>query len=78
VLYDALQSVPQNDGLNREYWEACLVHVSSGIIRRLLPAAELEANNPSFAQNDDRIIVFDLLDYNKGAAAIGLSTFLDR
>ncbi len=72
LVYDAFNSVPQGGGKAREYWEVNLLDVAHAVTVRLFPPQPdgISFANPSFAQNNDGYIVFDLLDYNAGSVKI--------
>jgi len=72
LVYDAFNSVPQSGGKAREYWEVNLLDVANAVTVRLFPPQPdgISFANPSFAQNNDGYIVFDLLDYNANSDRI--------
>lgn len=72
LVYDAFNSVPQSGGKAREYWEVNLLDVANVVTVRLFPPQPdgISFANPSFAQNNDGYIVFDLLDYNTSSDKI--------
>lgn len=72
LLYDAFNRVPNSEGGAIEYWDVNLVDVKTGIITPFYPSLPegVSIGNPSFAQNSDLNIVFDLFDANNNAYAV--------
>jgi Zn-dependent metalloprotease len=79
LVYDAY-NVVQASGDTLGYWDINLIDVESGKISALFAALPegVHMGNPSFAQVNDRYLVFDLFDDNVGANEIGVVDLFER
>lgn len=74
LVYDAFNSIVNNDGDNIEYWNVGFIKVwdnetngfGSGKIQKLFPSLpdNVSIGNPSFAKNSPEIIVYDYFNEN--------------
>jgi bacillolysin len=72
LVYDAFNTVAQDDNLNIAYWDMHVLDVENEIIFPLFQALPegISMGNPSFAQTSDNIIAFDLKDANTNRTEI--------
>lgn len=79
LVYDAY-NVVQASGDTLGYWDINLIDVESGKISALFAALPegVHMGNPSFAQVNDRYLVFDLFDDNVAVNEIGVVDLFER
>ena len=72
IVYDCLNSVPQDQGSPIEFWDVDIVEVATGLITPFLPILPEGVNvgNPSFSQTSDVNVAFDLIDESTGSFSV--------
>ncbi len=68
LLFDAFNSIPQQDGDSLKFWNINVLDITTGKIFPIFPPQPegISMGNPSFAQTDDNIFTFDYVDFNQG------------
>ncbi|MFN8365715.1 MAG: M4 family metallopeptidase [Candidatus Kapaibacterium sp.] len=85
VLFDAFNSVSNNQGDTLEYWNIGMLRAfdvagkkfSDGLVLNLIPTLDqgIDVGNPTFSKNSPNIIAFDMFDSNNDRyAIIGMNT----
>ncbi len=72
ILFDAFNSIPQQNGDSLEFWNINILDITTGLIFPVFPPQPegISMGNPSFAQTDDNIFTFDYVDFNQNSDII--------